>query len=44
MNLAEQLLRALKACGVKELFGIPGDFALPLFKVMEETLSPNLYR
>ena len=37
MNLAEQLLKALKGYGVKEIFGIPGDFALPLFKVIEET-------
>ncbi len=36
MNLAEQLLKALKGYGVKEIFGIPGDFALPLFKVIEE--------
>ena len=33
MNLAEQLLHALNSCGVEEIFGIPGDYALPLFKV-----------
>ncbi|MDO5091397.1 MAG: indolepyruvate/phenylpyruvate decarboxylase [Cardiobacteriaceae bacterium] len=37
MNLAEQLLTALKAHGVAEIFGIPGDFALPFFKVIEES-------
>ncbi|MDO4230992.1 MAG: indolepyruvate/phenylpyruvate decarboxylase [Lautropia sp.] len=37
MNLAEQLLHALKNHGVKEIFGIPGDFALPFFKVIEES-------
>lgn len=37
MNLAEQLLHALKRCGVSEMFGIPGDFALPFFKVVEES-------
>ena len=43
MNLAEQLLHALKACGVREIFGIPGDFALPLFKVIEESGLLPLY-
>lgn len=43
MNLAEQLLTALKAYGVKEIFGIPGDFALPLFKVIEESGTLPLY-
>lgn len=43
MNLAQSLLRALKSCGVAEIFGIPGDFALPLFKVMEETKILPLY-
>jgi len=37
MNLAESLLHALKAYGAEEIFGIPGDFALPLFKVIEES-------
>ena len=43
MNLAQQLLTALKAYGIKEIFGIPGDFALPLFKVIEETQTLPLY-
>ena len=43
MNLAEELLTALKGYGVKEIFGIPGDFALPLFKVIEESKILPLY-
>ena len=43
MNLAEQLLHAFKVYGVEEIFGIPGDFALPLFKVMEESQILPLY-
>ena len=43
MNLAQSLLRALKARGVAEIFGIPGDFALPLFKVIEESKILPLY-
>lgn len=35
MNLAESLLHALKARGATEVFGIPGDFALPLFREIE---------
>ncbi|MCC7049043.1 MAG: indolepyruvate/phenylpyruvate decarboxylase [Alphaproteobacteria bacterium] len=37
MKLAESLLQALKDRGAREVFGIPGDFALPFFKVMEES-------
>ncbi|MBT6031095.1 MAG: indolepyruvate/phenylpyruvate decarboxylase [Kordiimonadaceae bacterium] len=37
MNLAQSLLHALKNHGAKEIFGIPGDFILPFFKVMEES-------
>jgi indolepyruvate decarboxylase len=43
MNLAESLLHGLKKYGVEEIFGIPGDFALPLFKVMEESEILPLY-
>ena len=43
LNLAEHLLKALQAYGVKEIFGIPGDFALPLFKVIEESGILPLY-
>lgn len=37
MNLAESLLHALKDHGAKEIFGIPGDFILPFFKIMEDS-------
>lgn len=37
MRLAEALLRALKERGAQAMFGIPGDFALPFFKIAEET-------
>ena len=43
MNLAEVLLNALKDHGVEEIFGIPGDFALPFFKVAEESEILPLY-
>ena len=35
MNLTERLLHALKDRGATEIFGIPGDFALPLFREIE---------
>jgi len=35
--LALALLQALKDHGAREIFGIPGDFVLPLFKVIEES-------
>ena len=35
--LAHALLTALKDHGAHEIFGIPGDFVLPLFKVIEES-------
>src|ERR1044072_6792916 len=35
-NLAVALLQALKGHGAREIFGGPGDFVLPLFKVIEE--------
>lgn len=37
MTLARSLLHALKDHGATRIFGIPGDFALPLFKVIEDT-------
>jgi len=37
MRLTEALLHALKADGAREIFGIPGDFALPYFRLIEET-------
>ena len=43
MNISEALLHALKAHGAREIFGIPGDYALPFFKVIEETSILPLY-
>lgn len=41
-TLANALLTALKDHGAREIFGIPGDFVLPLFKVIEESnVLPN---
>jgi indolepyruvate decarboxylase len=37
MNLSQVLLTALRDHGAREIFGIPGDFALPFFKVIEES-------
>ena len=36
-TLAHSLLQALKDHGAREIFGIPGDFVLPLYKVIEES-------
>ncbi len=36
-TLASALLQALKDHGAREIFGIPGDFVLPFFKVIEES-------
>ena len=36
-KLAHALLQGLKDHGAREIFGIPGDFVLPFFKVIEET-------
>ncbi|MGQ0710112.1 MAG: indolepyruvate/phenylpyruvate decarboxylase [Rhodoferax sp.] len=35
MNLTESLLHALHAHGARQIFGIPGDFALPFFRIIE---------
>ena len=43
MNVAESLLHALVAHGARQMFGIPGDFALPFFKVAEESRILPLY-
>jgi indolepyruvate decarboxylase len=37
MNLAESLLTALWGHGARQVFGIPGDFVLQFFKVVEES-------
>jgi indolepyruvate decarboxylase len=41
--LAKQLLRALHDHGAREVFGIPGDFALPLFDAIESSGLLPLY-
>lgn len=43
MTLAETLLYALRDHGAGEIFGIPGDFVLPFFRVMEERAILPLY-
>ena len=41
-TLATALLSALKDHGAREIFGIPGDFVLPLYKVIEDSyILPN---
>ena len=42
-KLGEALLQAFKAHGAREIFGIPGDFVLPFFKVIEETATLPFY-
>lgn len=41
--LAERLLHALKNHGAKAVFGIPGDYALPLFRAIERSGILPLY-
>ena len=43
MRTAEALLGALRDAGAQEIFGIPGDFALPFFEVIERTRTLPLY-
>src|SRR5262245_23971669 len=43
MNLAQSLLQALRDHGAREIFGIPGDFALPFFGIVEQTKILPLY-
>jgi indolepyruvate decarboxylase len=43
MNLTESLLHALEDHGARQIFGIPGDFALPLFRIIEESKILPLY-
>ena len=43
MNLARALLRTLADHGAREIFGIPGDFAMDFFKVIEESAVLPLY-
>jgi indolepyruvate decarboxylase len=41
--LGRALLDALRNHGAKEIFGIPGDFVLPFFKVIEESGTLSFY-
>ena len=43
MKLGTALLQALHQHGAREIFGIPGDFALPFFKIIEEQDVLPLY-
>ena len=43
MNLAQSLLYALRDHGARQIFGIPGDFVLPLFKEIETSGILPLY-
>jgi indolepyruvate decarboxylase len=43
MNLIESLLHALKDHGARQIFGIPGDFALPYFRIIEQSRILPLY-
>ena len=43
MCLALELLHALKRHGAREIFGIPGDFILPLFRHIEASGILPLY-
>jgi len=42
-TISHRLLAALKAHGAREIFGIPGDFALPFFEAIEESGILPLY-
>src|SRR3984957_7914058 len=42
-TLATSLLQGLKDHGAREIFGIPGDFVLPFFKVIEDSKILPLY-
>src|SRR5512140_2215657 len=43
MDIGHALLHALRGHGAREIFGIPGDFALPFFKAIEESRILPLY-
>lgn len=43
MKLAHALVQSLKDYGAGEIFGIPGDFALPLFRQIEHINTLPLY-
>jgi indolepyruvate decarboxylase len=35
VRLTESLLHVPKALGAERMFGVPGDFALPFFRIMK---------
>ena len=37
MKLGEMVLEAVRDAGAREMFGIPGDFVLPFFEIIEQT-------
>src|SRR5690606_16349927 len=39
MQLGALLTQSLRHCGVNELFGIPGDFILPLLQQLQDQLD-----
>ncbi len=43
MLLVDALLHELDVFGVKQLFGIPGDFVLPLFEQLQQRNTLPLY-
>lgn len=43
MNIGDMLLASLKEAGAKAVFGIPGDYALPFFEIIEESGALPLY-
>lgn len=42
-DIGHLVVRSLKEAGVREIFGIPGDFVLPLFKVIEDSAELPLF-
>jgi indolepyruvate decarboxylase len=43
VKIGEMVLHAVRNAGAREVFGIPGDFVLPFFKVMEESAVLPFY-
>ena len=43
MKLVDALIQALAAHGVRQVFGIPGDFALPLFQALDDSKQLPLF-
>lgn len=42
-TIASELISALQRCGAREVFGIPGDFALPFFDALDADARLPLY-